>query len=204
MQLAGDYLYDSSITLESDEYNAAIQYLQEGMKSTDEALSKQAFNSLANLYQNGIRSEKNDLNRSKDDKKYFSLLESEAQNRPDALKRLYSYYASSDPQKALEYLEQAYKKGDMGAIKMLYEINSPGRYCSNSRNTDMDKAGAYLKEWLEKGKFEKNTDRTFIQEPEDLSRAMGDLYLKGECDVEQDLDKAIEWFEISLKIFIPV
>lgn len=199
VQLAGDYLYDSSITLESDEYNAAIQYLQEGMKSTDEALSKQAFNSLANLYQNGIRSEKNDLNRSKDDKKYFSLLESEAQNRPDALKRLYSYYASSDPQKALEYLEQAYKKGDMGAIKMLYEINSPGRYCSNSRNTDMDKAGAYLKEWLEKGKFEKNTDRTFIQEPEDLSRAMGDLYLKGECDVEQDLDKAIEWFEISLK-----
>ncbi|WP_369310749.1 sel1 repeat family protein [Providencia rettgeri] len=199
VQLADAYLYDSGVTFESAEYNAAIQYLQEGMKSTDSELSKHAFNSLANLYQKGIRSENNDLNRSKDDKKYFALLESEAPSRPDALKRLYRYYASSDPQKALGYLEQAHKQGDMEAIKMLYEINSPGRYCANSRNTDMDKAGSYLKEWLEKGKFGKNTDRTFIQEPEDLTRTMGDLYLKEECGVEQDLDKAIEWFEISLK-----
>lgn len=199
VQLAKDYLYDSSVAFESDEYNTAIQYLQEGMKSADSELSSQAFDSLANLYQKGIRKEKKQLNREKDDKKYLALLESEAPNRTDALKRLYDYYASSDPQKALGYLEQAYEKGDLGAIKMLYEANAPGRYCSNSRNADMDKAGKYLKEWLEKGKFDKNTDRTFIHEPEDLSRAMGELYLEGECRVTQDLDKAIEWFEISLK-----
>lgn len=198
VQLAKDYLYDSDVLTSSTDYNSAIQYLQEGIKSADDEISSMAFNTLANLYQKGIRNNKKNLNRPKDDKKYLELLQSEENNRTDALLNLYSYYARTDAPKALGYLQRAYEKGDLDAIEKLYEINYPGEYCSNSDNADLDKASTYLKEWLQKKNFEKNTERNYIRSAESLSKKMGDTYLAGECDMKKDIDKAIEWYLISL------
>ncbi|MGG4609066.1 tetratricopeptide repeat protein [Providencia sp. Me31A] len=198
IQLAKDFLYDGNVPTDSADYNTAIQYLQEGMKSADSKLSGNAFNMLTVLYQEGIRNKDKSLNRPKDDKKYLALLQSEEANRPEALIQLYDYYAKTDEPKALEYLQRAYKNGDLNAVEKLYEINFPNQYCTNRRTADMDKASTYLKEWLEKSKFEKNTDRRYISAAESLSKKMGDVYLNGKCDMQKDIDKAIEWYLISL------
>lgn len=198
VQLAKTHLYDSNIAVGSPEYDLAIQYLQEGMQSTDDKLSSDAFNALVNLYQNGINNEKSELNRAKDPQKYLALLLSEEANRTEALVNLYYYYVNSDNSKALTYLQRAYDKGDLAATKKLYQIYYPGEYCGNSDNVDIDKAGRYLKEWIEKSHFQKNTDKHYIHYPESLSEEMGSLYLKGECDIDKNIDKAIEWYQLSL------
>lgn len=198
VQLAETYLYDNKILTNSPEYDLAIQYLQEGMKSSDNKLSNEAFNALGDLYKNGIEDKKRELNRPKDQQKYLALLLSEENTRTQALIDLYYYYVNSDNAKALTYLQRAYDKGDLAATKKLYQIYYPGQYCSNSDNVDMDKASRYLKEWIEKSNFQKNTDKHYIHYPESLSEEMGTTYLKGDCNVEQNIDKAIEWYQISL------
>ncbi|MDT0133297.1 MULTISPECIES: tetratricopeptide repeat protein [Providencia] len=151
-----------------------------------------------NLYRDGIKNTKRELNRPKDEQKYLALLLSEENNRTVALVNLYYYYVNSDNAKALAYLQRAYDKGDLAATKKLYQIYYPGQYCSNSDNVDMDKASRYLKEWIEKSNFQKNTDKHYIHYPESLSEEMGTIYLKGDCNVDQNIDKAIEWYQISL------
>lgn len=198
VQLAQVYLHDANIDNNSPDYNLALQYLDVGMKSTDAFISDSAFESLANLYKNGILLENDQILRPINSEKYLELIQNQAEKRPDALIRLYDYYASIDKPKALDYLYRAHQQGDLNATFKLYEINNPGEYCTNSRNADIDKSSIYLKEWLDKKQFGKNTDRSYIQEPENLSKKMGDVYLDGSCDMPKNIDKAIEWYLISL------
>ncbi|MBG5893955.1 sel1 repeat family protein [Providencia rettgeri] len=198
VQLARTYLYDNKILSGSPEYDLAIQYLQEGMKSADDKVSNNAFDALVDLYRDGIKDKKRELNRPKDEQKYLALLLSEENTRTKALINLYYYYVNSDNAKALTYLQRAYDKGDLSATEKLYQIYYPGQYCGNSDNVDMDKASQYLKEWIEKSNFQKNTDKHYIHYPESLSKEMGTIYLKGDCDIDKNIDKAIEWYQISL------
>ncbi|MEX5792683.1 hypothetical protein AB6H32_16150 [Providencia hangzhouensis] len=61
VQLARTYLYDNKILSGSPEYDLAIQYLQEGMKSADDKVSNNAFDALVDLYRDGIKDKKESL-----------------------------------------------------------------------------------------------------------------------------------------------
>lgn len=199
VQLARVYLHDANIDNNSPDYHLALQYLDMGMKSTDASISESAFQLLADLYKNGIVLKNDQILRSENNEKYLELIQQQAEKRPEALIRLYDYYASIDNPKALDYLYRAHQQGDLNATFKLYEINNPGEYCTNSLNANMDKSSDYLKVWLDKKQFGKNTDRSYIQEPESLSKNMGDIYLEGSCDMPKNIDKAIEWYQTSLK-----
>lgn len=199
VQLASVYLHDANIDNNSPDYHLALQYLDIGMKSTDASISENAFQLLADLYKNGVVLKNDQILHSENKEKYLELIQLQSEKRPEALIRLYKYYADIDNPKALDYLYRAYQQGDLNATFMLYELNNPGEYCTNSRKADIDKSSVYLKEWLDKKQFGKNTDRSYIQEPESLSKNMGDIYLEGSCDTAKDIDKAIEWYQTSLK-----
>lgn len=198
MGLARIYLNDANIALDSEQYKLALQYLKDAMKSDRKEVSDASFTLLANLYHYGIKDKKEETIRSKDMPQYLALIESEANNRTEALKRLYTYYANNDTPKALGYLQRAYEQGDLEAIKEFYQLNYPGEYCSNSRNADIDESATYLTEWLLKKNFPVNEEQHYIGIPEQLTKEMAEMYRDGSCDVEKDLDKAIKWYKASL------
>lgn len=202
VKLAKLDIYDANIPTDSERYNLALQRLNDALKSNNSFVSEEAFETLSHLYRVGISGkdelEANIIIRDKDSAKYLALLESESANRTNALKDLYTYYAPTDSPKALGYLQQAYQKGDLEAIEILYKLNYPGEYCNNS-HADIDQAGIYLNEWLVKGNFSKTQDRVYVGYPESRTKAIGEVYLDGDCDIDRNIDKAIEWFKISLK-----
>ncbi|MDE9453738.1 sel1 repeat family protein [Xenorhabdus bovienii] len=198
IQLSWLYLNDAKITSDSTQYHTTIRYLNEGLKSDDTNISQTAFNTLSTLYKDGIKDKNKHVLHRSDKSKYLSLLESESTSRNQAMLQLFEYYSESDPNKALSYLQIAYEKGDLQAIERLYQLNFPGKFCSND-DFDMDKAARYLNEWLEKSHFEKNNYQNYDNNPETKTKQMGDVFLNGSCEIDKNVDNAIDWYKKSLK-----
>lgn len=108
------------------------------------------------------------------DKKWLSLAE------------LYYHY---DPEKSLFYAEKAYDLGNEKASQYIYNYYMDS-ICEDKNN--INKAADYLKKWLNVSNIS-NSELTFNQ-----VRLIAFNYLNAPCVIEQDLDKAIEWYQLSL------
>ncbi|WP_368884799.1 sel1 repeat family protein [Providencia vermicola] len=197
VQLAWFDLNNAEIKTYSEQYQTAIKYLNQGLKSSDTQISQSAFDYLSTLYHQGISDKNNQQLHPSDNQRYLALLEDEAAQRNQALIQLYDYYNKRDPEKALGYLKMAYEKGYPTAMEYLYQASFSNENCQNKR-FDENAATLYLTQWLEKSHFSGN-DYYHTDSPSALINKLGDVYFYGNCGVKKDLDTAIKWYETSLE-----
>lgn len=172
--------------------------VENGLKNSDEEVSKAAFEALTQLYRGTLRDDNGSYLYKADNKKYLTLLESEADKRTDAQIALFYYYQqNNDMDKALSYLQKGHDNGDISATETLYEYYMSPEYCRRD-DADPAKAEQYLTEWLKKSDYPENTDNHMLMPPEDRTKAMGDAWLEGFCRRAPDPDKAIAWYTRSL------
>ncbi|WP_193016501.1 MULTISPECIES: hypothetical protein [Gammaproteobacteria] len=102
------------------------------------------------------------------------------------LARFYSY---EDRQKSFVYAEKAYNLGNKKASEYLYKYYMEN-ICEDKDN--INKVANYFKKWIE---TEKPRSNEFTY---NSTITIADYYLEAPCLVEKDLDKAIEWYQLSL------
>ncbi len=120
----------------------------------------------------------NDLNR--------LMKQEESDKKLLELARFYSY---EDRQKSFIYAEKAYNLGNKKASEYLYNYYMEN-ICKDKDN--INKATNYFKEWIE---TEKPRSNEFTY---NSARIIADYYLEAPCLIEKNLDKAIEWYQLSL------
>lgn len=196
-KLAQLIISSPEVTTDSKEYKTIITNLESNLHSNDEHYQYSAYSQLKELYGNGITID-NQLIREKSPEKYVALLEQQSVTRVDALYSLYFHYRDSDFNKAVSYLEKAAKMEPKEATYKLFSAYYPYKNCSN-KNMDIKKTEQYLKSWLtlsgapeEEQSYRPNT---YAKESKDL----GDIYFNGDCGIPKNLDKAIQWYQISLE-----
>ncbi|MDE9555771.1 sel1 repeat family protein [Xenorhabdus bovienii] len=195
VKLASSSIYNKKIASDSELYQSLLQYLHEGLRSEDPTVSNLAFNKLVKLYRDGIRGYNDQVIRPKNTAEYLKLLEQESNSRNEALTLLVQHYYDIDSNEALEYFQQAYDKGNLKAANYLYKYYNNG-YCFNRKDTN--KAAEYLKGWLDRSDFSEEKDDILAGDQIKRTKKMGDAYFEGICDVEQNFDKAIMWYKLSL------
>ncbi len=197
--LAVMQLKENRIPPDSPEWAGVVTRVENGLKNSDESVSKAAFDTLARLY-NGTLSDNNGNSLyNADNKKYLALLEAEADKRADAQIALFNYYRqNNDTDKALSYLQKGHDNGDIAATEALYEYYISPEYCRRD-DADPAKAEQYLTAWLKKSDYPENTDNYMLMPPETMTKAMGDAWLEGFCNTAPDPDKAIAWYTRSLE-----
>lgn len=197
IQLAAIYLSEPETTIDSDNYKLAIEYLEKGLRDIDDELSLFAFEALADLYQMGTVNENRTPVILKDTSKYLSLLESESETRNEALIRLFEYYAVNEFDKALAYLYVADERGSLTATRKLFEFTVPRNTCNTY--SDTERSSQYLSKWVEKSQQNEASKRELNYHAGILMNMLADAYLENECQENLDLDKAIYWYQESLK-----
>lgn len=191
-------LRENRLTQDSPEWAGIVTRVENGLKSSDEPVSKAAFEALSRLYHGTLSDDNRNPLYKADNKKYLALLESEADKRTDAQIALFYYYRqNNDIDKALSYLQKGHDNGDISATEALYEYYMSPEYCRRD-DADPAKAEQYLTEWLKKSDYPENTDNHMLMPPETMTKAMGDAWLEGFCNNTPDPDKAIAWYTRSL------
>lgn len=177
-------------------YQSMIQFLHEGLGSSDPIISDLAFNSLLTAYRDGTEQYSYIFRRPINEKAYVELLESQSKNRDDVLMLLSEYYTTQNPQKALDYAQKAYEKGDIRAAKYLYNFY----YAHLDVNHEnLKRTTQYLKKYLN---MRESADEKIINEltlPTEHIIGIADIYFEGFYDMPRDLDKAIEMYQYLLK-----
>ncbi|MEQ4925383.1 tetratricopeptide repeat protein [Proteus hauseri] len=197
IQLAKIYLFEPETTIDSANYKLAIEYLEKGLRDSDNQLSLLAFDALADLYGRGTSNKDRTAIILKDIPKYLNLLETESNNRNEALIRLFDYYAVNEIDKALPYLYTADERGSLTATRRLFEFTVPINRCN--AYSDIEKASQYLSKWLEKSQENDESKTGLNYHAGVLMNMLGDAYLYNVCKAEPELDKAIYWYQESLK-----
>lgn len=125
--------------------------------------------------------------KSKRDKELSYLMNMEDGNEKQL--KLAKFYQRNDNIKSLNHAKDAYRLGNKEAGWLLYS-HYIENICEDKDN--INKAAHYLKEWLTTS--EQKTDEYKYN----IIRIIADYYLTPPCLVEQDIDKAIEWYLLSL------
>ena len=192
-------LKENRIPPDSPEWAGVVTRVENGLKNSDESVSKAAFDTLARLYNGTLNDNNGSSLYNADNKKYLALLEAEADKRADAQIALFNYYRqNNDTDKALSYLQKGHDNGDIAATEALYEYYISPEYCRRD-DADPAKAEQYLTAWLKKSDYPENTDNYMLMPPETMTKAMGDAWLEGFCNTAPDPDKAIAWYTRSLE-----
>lgn len=195
-RLAQLIISSPEVATDSKEYQTVITGLESNLHSNDEGYQYRAYSQLEELYGNGITID-NQLIREKSPKKYVALLEQQSDTRVSALYNLYFYYSDSDFNKAISYLDKAAKIEPKEATYKLFLAYYPYKNCSN-KNMDIKKTDQFLKTWLTLSGAPKMEQTYRPNAYAKESKNLGDIYFNGDCDIPENLDKAIEWYQISL------
>ncbi len=196
-KLANIIIESPEIASDSAQYQLAIQFLEDNLNSDDKSFSRDAYFTLKYLYHDGYTLGDGKVIRQPSQANYIKLLEAEADKRRDAVNSLYYFYVDNDVEKALSYLDKEYPNDELGVTEKRYFAYFPRTNCSN-KNADADKAGHYLKEWLDKSNAADKENRNRSVQYQLRSKNMGDIYLNGQCNIPKNIDKAIEWYNVSL------
>ncbi|EKT61014.1 tetratricopeptide repeat protein [Providencia sneebia] len=185
------------IATNAEQYQLAINFLEANLNSDDKSFSRDAYYTLKNLYKEGYTLGDGTVLREPSPTKYVELLEKEVDKRSDAINGLYFFYKDNDLEKALGYLDKEYPNDELGVTEKRYFAYFPGNKCQN-KYADADKSAYYLTQWLEKSAASGSPiERTSIH-LQRRSKNMGDIYFNGQCNTPKDIDKAIQWYKVSL------
>lgn len=187
---------NKKVAANSELYQSLIQFLHEGLDSSDAAISDVAFNTLLSVYRDGAERYSYKFRRPINEKAYVELLESQSKTRNDALMLLAENYTDSDPKKALKYALEAYEKGDIKAVNYLQGFYYDHLYTGDD---NFEQAAKYLKEFLDMREVaDKEIAKKLPVTAEKISY-IANIYFEGFYDIARDLDKAIEMYQYLLK-----
>lgn len=104
------------------------------------------------------------------------------------------FYSIEDSGRSLIYAKKAYDLGNKEAAELIYWYYMQN-ICEDKDN--INKADYYLKEWLTTGEEPSKYSSSNEYKYSSIS-IISDYYLESPCLVERNLDKAIEWYQLSL------